>query len=120
MPSVQRPNYSSSGHVLPLPIWFPGGGSADPGVATPDASGTATPGLPGDGSNPGVLPDPPMDTPEWGQQDPLSDEHPFIPDESSSGDGAFDDSKFEDTGVTEGGGGFFAGLWALLRDIFGF
>ena len=50
-------DYDRSGMGGMWPIWMYPGPSPDPGVAEPGSSEPATPGLPSDGSNPGMYPE---------------------------------------------------------------
>jgi hypothetical protein len=75
-------------------MWFPGGGTPDPGVAVPGSTEPATPGLPVDGSNPGDFPD---QTPWYGSGGSGVDEG-FLPDEPQAGDEGFGGGEGKDGG----------------------
>ena len=100
------------------PLWLPGGGNADPGVASPESAEPATPGLPPDGSDPGMYPGdgdfgtpPPSEEGEWGQQPPPDENNPWAPDDPEPKDG--DWGGGDDSGGGGGGGGG-GGFWDLF------
>lgn len=106
------------------PFWMYPGPSPDPGVAEPGSSEPATPGLPSDGSNPGMYPESDGSgggndggddndggggggggghtegETEWGQESPPSEGNPFLPDEPPTND----PSGGGDSGGGDGGG----------------
>jgi hypothetical protein len=103
------------------PLWLPGGGSPDPGIASPESAEPATPGIPPDGSNPGTYPGEEITQGSagdegWGQQPPPDENNPWAPDnpeEQSQGWPWSNDKRGGEGGREEegGGGGWFDGDW---------
>ena len=107
------------------PLWLPGGGSPDPGVAEPGSTEPATPGIGPDGSNPGNYPEGndvgegrPADDGDWGEGGTeQGDENPWAPDDPQQNDPGWtwgDDNqggRGGGEGGGEGGGGGDWGEW---------
>ena len=93
------------------PLWLPGGGSPDPGVAEPGSTEPATPGIGPDGQNPGTYPegdDSGMGDEPWageGEGFPQdSEDNPWAPDQPESQDEGWGWGD-RDSGGNGGGGG---------------